>query len=506
MTSVTKEEIMELAAALAKSTGIPLAEAVMEVMMETSGASAQAQGSGEGGVFAGASAQKKQHISEGGTAEEVTGPVQGALAQEKPHISEGGTAEEVTGPVQGALAQEKEGPEAADAGGSGAPTIAAVPGLSKAFAEAVAEAEHVAIKAGSGALAQEEEAAVASAKGTPPGSEASGATLVTPEQMAVLGAKRFQDLEPKMRNKLHQLMNRRLEKDTAPPELVARWSAAKGDRMGVKQLALLREWAKDPCGFGQGSVTESLENTQSFEVDRQLQWVSQDDLEGKFHYLSPEERKAKVEEYVASAKGVRKHPTLKGRFEYRVYVGEVEHEKKSTTRARQIAFEAALSGAAGASALEALARESSTTVRVLKRNVSDATSDASAVAVKKTRAKAKAVKGASAQSETEQKHKALHTTVKKVAVELGWIVGELSGVAEEREQRLVGVLEPDRVFCSQLLLELEGLRPRLKTLSPDVLQKLCDQFHEKNAAIQRHTDEAKPLARAVAKRRKAAGN
>ncbi|MCP4245194.1 MAG: hypothetical protein GY772_32055, partial [bacterium] len=119
-----------------------------------------------------------------------------------------------------------------------------------------------------------------------------------------------------------------------------------------------------------------------------------------------------------------------------------------------------------------------------------------------------AVKGASAQavSETEQKHKALCATVKKVAVELGWIVGELSGVADEREQRLIGVLEPDRVFCSQLLLDLEGLRPRLKTLSPDVVQKLCDQWREKEATIQRHTDAAKPLARAVAKRRKAAGN
>ncbi len=489
---------MELAAELAKSTGISLAEAVVEVMMETSGASAQAQDSGEGGVVA------------------------GALAQEKPGVAEGGepsgTVEEVSGPVDGALAQEKEKPESADAGGSGEPTTAAVPGLSEAVAEAVAEAERVAIQAGTmgfrvsdkGASAQAEKAAVASAKGTPAGSEdsATGAILVTPEQEAVLSAKRFQDLEPKMRNRLHQLMNRRLEKDNAPPELVARWSAAKGDRMGVKQLALLREWAKDPSGFGQGSITESLENTQSFEVDRQLQWVSQDDLEGKFHYLPPEERKAKVEEYVASAKGVRKHPTLKGRYEYRVYVGEVEHEKKSTTRARQVAFEAGLSGVAGASALEALARESSTTARALKRNISDATSDASAVAVKKTRAKAKAVKGASAQavSETEQKHKALCATVKKVAVELGWIVGELSGVAEEREQRLIGVLEPGRVFCSQLLLDLEGLRPRLKTLSPDVVQKLCDQWREKEATIQRHTDEAKPLARAVAKRRKAAGN
>ncbi len=424
----------------------------------------------------------------------------------------------------------------------GVSTQAAKPGASASsgtapdLTAAVAEAERVAIHAGTvgfqseepthkGGSPQEPEK-VASAKGTPqagdlsqakssedllgavsPDSGSAGKEIVpySEEREAVMLAGRFQDLEPKMRNRLHQLMNRRLGKAEAPAELVAKWSAAKGDRMGVKQLALLKEWAKDPSGFGQGKVTEALENTLSHETDRRLVWVSRDDLEGKFHYLPADERKRKVEEYVASAKGTRKHPTLKGQFEHRLYMGEVEHERKSTTRSRQVSLEADLVGDVGASALEAMAREGSETARGLKRNVSEA-SEISGGPVKKARGKAKA-KGASAQepSPTELLHKSLSATIKKVAADLGWAVGELAAVREEREQGMVGKLEPHRKFCAELLLELEGLRPGVKTCSPDDLKPTNDKWEAKATEVRRHLEEAKPLARAVAKARKASG-
>ncbi len=166
-------------------------------------------------------------------------------------------------------------------------------------------------------------------------------------------------------------------------------------------------------------------------------------------------------------------------------------------------MEADLIGDTGASALEAMAREGAETARRLKRNVSEA-SEVSGGPAKKARGKAKA-KGASAQepSPTELLHKSLSATIKKIAADLGWAVGELSAVREEREQGIVGKLEPHRKFCAELMLELEGSGPRLKTCSPDDLKSTNDKWEAKAIEVRRHLEEARPLARAASQARKA---
>ncbi len=477
--ALNKEEVLEVAQALAASTGIPLAEAVFEVYAEMSGASAQSSGEASGASSA-----------------QCPGEVVGVSTQFEKQPLAGGSSDTVGG--VSTQVEEKE-------------SVSAGPDLGQ-----IAEAEQVAVEAGAGGGSPQKSEATAAAPGDlsqhkpddtvvllPPHGEGQ-IVPYTADREAVLCASSLLDLDFKVRNRLHQMVNRRLQKDNAPKELVAKWTAAKGDRFGVKQLAILREWAKDPSGFGQATVRESHENTQSCEADRLHKWVSRDDLEGKFHYLPPDARKAKVDEYVASAKGTRKHPALKGEFEYRVYLGETEHDKKSTARSRQVAVEAMLAGDLGASALDAMAREGAEVSRGLKRNVSEA-SEASAQA-KKSRGKAKA-KGASAQETTasEQQHKLLTATVKKVAADLGGSVGELSSIQEEREQSCVKTLEPHRKFCADLLLELEGLRPRAKTCSEEV-QKAADKWEAQAATIRRHLEEAKPMARAAAKARKAAAS
>ena len=86
------------------------------------------------------------------------------------------------------------------------------------------------------------------------------------ERGQIVAAGDLGDLDVKLKQRLWMQMARG---STLPPDVVARWSAAKGDRHGLKQLSILKDWARDPNGFGQAQISEAVSVSKETQSDAQ---------------------------------------------------------------------------------------------------------------------------------------------------------------------------------------------------------------------------------------------
>ena len=275
------------------------------------------------------------------------------------------------------------------------------------------------------------------------------------ERSQIVACDNLSELDRNLKQRLYMQFARKAK--ALPADIACRWAAAKGDRHGLKRLSLLKEWARDPTGFGRGEVSESVSVARRQESESLWGWRSSDQLHAMVAHLPDQGlRASRVEEYIQTARGKRTHPQFKGEFEYRIYLGCNEVERISAARVRDLRVTAEVEGGVGPNLLDAMEADSTGIGRGLVRQTSD-----EEPAAPKAKAKAKAKKQPRGVSAQEGELAGLLKQSEKALRDMGNCLGRLANHKGDREQAMVALLSPPRTWLCDYVQSLKELRPRI---------------------------------------------
>ena len=152
-----------------------------------------------------------------------------------------------------------------------------------------------------------------------PASRAKKDGYALPEELRqkIIAAVDSVDITVKERNMLHAALNRSLQRDDVPEDILGRWSEAQKVKNG--KFDMLKEWAALGCEWGRVSYRETKETDETTYNDKLYGWFTKMDLDMKYHSWEYPSGAAYVQQLIAGAKASQTHPDFPRDKEMKMY-------------------------------------------------------------------------------------------------------------------------------------------------------------------------------------------